>query len=232
MVTDGERREVRAGVARRLAQVGAGLLAYAALLLGCAGRPTWGWGWAYLAATLCVVAVNARVMPPELVAERGRSKAGARAWDRALTRIGAVPYLALPAVAGLDERWRLSPEMPAAAHLAGLAAFLLGQGLFTWAVASNRFFSTAVRIQADRGHTVQTGGPYAFVRHPGYAGAGAATLASPLALGSWWALVPAAATAAILVARTALEDRMLRAELPGYEAYARRVRWRLVPGVW
>jgi protein-S-isoprenylcysteine O-methyltransferase Ste14 len=229
---DGERREVRAGVARRLAQVATGLLAYAALLLGCAGRATWGWGWAFLAATLGAIAANATVMPPELVAERGRSKADARAWDRALTRLGAVPYLALPAVAGLDERWRLSPEMPGAAHLAGLAAFLIGQGLFTWAVASNRFFSTAVRIQADRGHVVETRGPYALVRHPGYAGAGLATLASAFALGSWWAIVPAAATVAVLAARTALEDRALRAELPGYEDYARRVRWRLVPGIW
>ena len=225
-------RDLASGISRRLAQVASGFLVYAGLLFGSAGRTTWAWGWVLVAAMLCVVAANATVMSPELVAERGRKKPDAKKWDRVLTRLNVIPYLALPVVAGLDERWHLSPSPSTAVRLAGLAAFVLGQALFIWAVASNRYFSTAVRIQLDRGHTVQTSGPYSFVRHPGYAGAIVATIATAFILGSWWSLLPAALVAMILVVRTALEDRTLRAELHGYREYALRVRHRLVPGVW
>jgi protein-S-isoprenylcysteine O-methyltransferase Ste14 len=99
-------------------------------------------------------------------------------------------------------------------------------------MVSNRFFSTAVRIQLDRGHVVETGGPYRFVRHPGYVGAILGAFASAVVLGSLWALLPALVLAALFVVRTALEDRTLRRKLPGYEAYAGRVRYRLLPGMW
>ena len=97
---------------------------------------------------------------------------------------------------------------------------------------SNRFFSSVVRIQKDRGHTVVDGGPYRFVRHPGYAGTSVFTLVTPLILRSYWALVPAAATASVLVLRTIMEDLTLRNELDGYADYARRVRYRLLPAIW
>jgi protein-S-isoprenylcysteine O-methyltransferase Ste14 len=99
-------------------------------------------------------------------------------------------------------------------------------------MASNRFFSTAVRIQDDRGQTVAQGGPYRYVRHPGYVGFILAGASTALLLGSLWALVPSAISGALLVVRTALEDRTLCAELDGYEEYSRRVRHRLVPGIW
>jgi protein-S-isoprenylcysteine O-methyltransferase Ste14 len=108
----------------------------------------------------------------------------------------------------------------------------LGYGLFSWAMASNPFFSTVVRIQTDRGHTVATGGSYRFVRHPGYAGGLATILATPFLLGSWPALIPAGALVGILIVRTILEDRTLHRELPGYVEYAGRVRYRLLPGLW
>ena len=97
---------------------------------------------------------------------------------------------------------------------------------------ANRFFSSVVRIQTDRGHSVQTGGPYALIRHPGYAGALLYDLAAPLLLGSWWGLIPAAVTVALVILRTRLEDRKLQTELDGYAEYAARVRYRLVPGIW
>jgi protein-S-isoprenylcysteine O-methyltransferase Ste14 len=109
---------------------------------------------------------------------------------------------------------------------------LLSQGLFTWAMVSNPFFSTMVRIQTDRGQTVATGGPYRWVRHPGYVGYILSAVSTALLLGSLWALVPAVLTGVLLVVRTALEDRTLLEELEGYEEYARQVRYRLVPGVW
>lgn len=101
-----------------------------------------------------------------------------------------------------------------------------------WAQAVNRFFEPGVRLQRERGQYVVTSGPYAAVRHPGYAGALMTFAGLALALGSWWALVPAAVAGALLILRTALEDALLRERLEGYADYARRVRFRLVPGVW
>ena len=99
-------------------------------------------------------------------------------------------------------------------------------------MASNRFSGRYVRIQTQRGHTVIKGGPYRFVRHPGYAGLSLFMLSSALALESQWALVPPATIVTALVIRTALEDRTVRAELPGYRENALDTRFRLLPGVW
>jgi protein-S-isoprenylcysteine O-methyltransferase Ste14 len=101
-----------------------------------------------------------------------------------------------------------------------------------WAMASNPFFATTVRIQAERGHTVASSGPYQWIRHPGYAGSLVYTLMTPLVLCSWWTVIPAVLTIALIILRTGLEDQTLKTELPGYEEYAGRVRHRLVPGVW
>jgi protein-S-isoprenylcysteine O-methyltransferase Ste14 len=99
-------------------------------------------------------------------------------------------------------------------------------------MASNKYFSTIVRIQQERGHTVQTGGPYRFIRHPGYASMLVSYLMTPLVLGSLWAIIPAILLVVNLVVRTILEDRTLQNELAGYRQYAGRVRYRLIPGVW
>jgi protein-S-isoprenylcysteine O-methyltransferase Ste14 len=101
-----------------------------------------------------------------------------------------------------------------------------------WAMAANPFFSEGVRIQRERGHTVARGGPYRYVRHPGYIGSGLILIGPALLLGSWWALLPASLGVAGYVLRTALEDRTLQSELEGYADYARQVRYRLLPGVW
>jgi protein-S-isoprenylcysteine O-methyltransferase Ste14 len=101
-----------------------------------------------------------------------------------------------------------------------------------WATAVNRFYGRFVRIQRERGHVVISDGPYRYVRHPGYLGQIVFSVASALALGSLWALIPGGLFAVLLVVRTALEDRTLQAELEGYEAYTRRVRHRLVPRIW
>ena len=101
-----------------------------------------------------------------------------------------------------------------------------------WALVVNKYFSAIIRIQTDRGHTVITGGPYRYVRHPGYAGGVIANLVIPLMLGSLWALIPAVLTVIILFIRTAKEDQTLIDELPGYVEYAQRTRYRLIPGIW
>jgi protein-S-isoprenylcysteine O-methyltransferase Ste14 len=99
-------------------------------------------------------------------------------------------------------------------------------------MATNSFFSTMVRIQADRGHTVTQSGPYQYVRHPGYAGALLYTVLVPIVLGSWWTYIPALLTVILIFIRTRLEDQTLQTELPGYKEYAARVRYRLIPGIW
>jgi protein-S-isoprenylcysteine O-methyltransferase Ste14 len=89
-----------------------------------------------------------------------------------------------------------------------------------------------MRIQSERGHTVATGGPYRYVRHPAYAGTILYELAVAILLGSWPALIAGGVSSLLLILRTFLEDRTLQAELTGYAGYARRVRYRLLPGVW
>jgi protein-S-isoprenylcysteine O-methyltransferase Ste14 len=108
----------------------------------------------------------------------------------------------------------------------------LGYVLSSWALLENRFFSGVVRIQKDRGHQVVSTGPYGFVRHPGYAGALLAYLVTPVLLDSTWAFIPAVLMAGVVILRTALEDRTLQEELPGYKDYARKTRYRLLPGIW
>ena len=96
----------------------------------------------------------------------------------------------------------------------------------------NPFFEKTVRIQKERGHHVIDTGPYAVVRHPGYAGFVGWIISAPLLLASAWAFIPALLAVVGILVRTILEDRTLQAELPGYCEYAVRVRFRLVPGVW
>jgi protein-S-isoprenylcysteine O-methyltransferase Ste14 len=219
-------------VARRVIQVLLQFALIGVLLFGSAGRLDWGWAWAYLGVSAGVLICNLRILPPELIAERGRGGEGIKRWDKVLTGISVLPALAAPIIAGLDVRLGWSPPLGPAVHLAGLAAFALGEACFSWAMASNPFFSGNVRIQTERGHQVAKSGPYRFVRHPGYIAFIVFSLAVPLALGSVWALVPAGVTACLFVIRTALEDQTLKAELPGYASYADEVRYRLIPGLW
>jgi protein-S-isoprenylcysteine O-methyltransferase Ste14 len=102
----------------------------------------------------------------------------------------------------------------------------------TWATAVNRHFELTVRIQSDRSHTVVDTGPYAIVRHPGYAAALPLFVGMALAMGSLWALIPASLSWLVLVLRTYWEDAMLQADLSGYSDYVRKVPSRLIPGVW
>lgn len=214
------------------------VLLFPVLLFACAGGIDWPMGWLYVITTLAATVISRGLMArrfPDLVAERARSQsaADAKPWDKKLMPLVALwgPVATL-VVAGLSRRFAWGPAIAQETQWMGLAALLLGYAFSTWALVSNRFFSGAVRIQTERGHSVVDGGPYSLVRHPGYAGAVLSTIATPLVLGSQWALVPALLTVALIVIRTALEDKTLRQELVGYSAYAKRVRYRLMPGVW
>lgn len=223
---------ISSAVLRRMVQVAVTYLVLAAILFTSSGKLNWTWAWAYLGVGMGILAINVLVLPAELIAERGHPGDNVKRWDRFLTSLAALPTLGIPIVAGLDERFSWSPELTPLIHIIGLVLLALGQGLFSWAMASNKYFSTVVRIQIDRGHTVATGGPYRYLRHPGYVGMTASYFATALALGSLWALIPAGLGACLLIVRTALEDRTLQEELPGYRDYAQRVRYRLLPGIW
>ena len=135
-------------------------------------------------------------------------------------------------VAGLDVRFGWAGDLGVAWHVAGAVMLAVGLELASWAMIANAYFSTAVRIQSDRGHTVCSTGPYRFVRHPGYVGFILQSIGVPFLLGSLWALIPAITAAVLIVVRTSLEDRTLQAELPGYQDYIRNVHYRLSPGIW
>ena len=203
-------------------------------LFGSVGRLDWLNAWLLLGLNFVASIVTTALLwrNPELLAERSNIKAG-KSWDKAI--VGVVVLLGPMATwitAGLDTRFHWSDGMPPVAFIVGVVVAVVAAALIAWAMRSNKFFSSVVRIQKDRGHVVVTGGPYRFVRHPGYTGMSVFTLATPLILNSRWAFAPAMATAATAVLRTALEDRTLHNELDGYADYARRVKYKLVPVIW
>ena len=208
------------------------------VLLVCGGDFGWSQAWVY---SLLIVAagvggrIGAERRHPGLLAERQNiEKAkGAKAWDKVLAPLMALSVgFPLVIVAGLDHRFGWSPVFPLRLIVLGFILIALGYAFAVWALVENRFFSCVVRIQVDRGHVVCDSGPYRIVRHPGYAGNILPLLGIVLALGSLWTLIPAAVALIIAVIRTALEDRTLQEELPGYQEYARRVRYRLFPGIY
>jgi protein-S-isoprenylcysteine O-methyltransferase Ste14 len=230
--------EVRREIRKWIVQAALGPLGYGLVLFLAAGRLDWLWGWVFLGEVTAFLAAHPLILipiDPELLAERERGLRDerVRAWDRwvAMLAAGLFP-MAGWVVAGLDVRFGWTPLLPLACHFCGLLLTLLGYALFLWAMASNAFFAEGVRIQEERGHTVATGGPYRYARHPGYVGAILATLGTPWLLGSPWAFPAGVASAALYVVRTLLEDRTLREELPGYREYAQRTRYRLLPGLW
>jgi len=224
---------VQAAARSTLVKTAAAIAIFGLALFLSAGRLDWPLAWVYLGLVFISTLIVTRFMPAELVAERGQLREDARRWDIPLALIIArVGPLAMLIVAGLDRRFSWSPGFPVWLPWAGGAAFVVGLVISDWAMAVNRFFSGLVRIQTERGHTVVSAGPYGWVRHPGYAGGLLCNLVTPLMLTSWWALVPTAVVVVVTVLRTALEDRTLRAELDGYAAYAQRVRYRLLPGIW
>lgn len=157
---------------------------------------------------------------------------GTKSWDKLLSPLLSIGGGLVPLAAGLEALLGRVLSFSLPVTILSLVLFLAGYVLATYALYENRFFSGTVRIQTERGHSVVSSGPYAWVRHPGYAGALLAYLVSPLLLDSCWAFLPAMLLVVVLIIRTRLEDHTLQEELPGYRDYAARVRYRLLPGVW
>jgi len=171
---------------------------------------------------------------PGLLQERieSGSKPNTKKWDNRIMAAYSLGMLVMIVVCGLDRvRFRWS-QVSLAVTITAFALFTFPVMLIFRVFLHNRFLSERVRIQNDRGHRVCTTGPYARVRHPMYLAIITLVLLLPPALGSLYGLLPALLVAALFVLRTYLEDRTLLRELEGYEEYARRVRYRLVPGLW
>lgn len=214
--------------------VAAGAIALAGLVFVLAHQLDWTVGWIYVGLVAVGGAVNAVCLlrwNPELIRRRMWPGRGTKTWDIVWSLLFAPAMIAVFVIPVLEARSG-TPSAPGAAWLLGLALFVPGWALITWSMVVNPFFEKTVRIQTDRGHRVIDTGPYAYVRHPGYVAFAGWFLATPLLLASNWAFIPALLTVLALVIRTALEDRTLHAELPGYAEYAERVRFRLIPGVW
>jgi protein-S-isoprenylcysteine O-methyltransferase Ste14 len=227
--------DLKAGILKRMAQVFFLIAFQSVQVFLSVGRTDWWPAWVYVGTSLVMVSVNASFMlrySPETIAERAESR-GMKDWDKVVGGLfGVMFFLVLLPVAGLDERFGWPGEVALWIQIAAIVGNILGHALFSWAMISNAFFSTVVRIQDERGHAVCTTGPYRLVRHPGYVGAIIQSLTIPLMLGSLWALIPGGLAALLVVVRTALEDQTLDRELTGYAEYAQRVRYRLLPGVW
>ncbi len=200
-------------------------------------RRSWWEAWAYAIISILgfvISRVLARRRHPDVITERAhhRQHENVKPWDRRLTDWIMLFGVAILLLAGLDERFGWSPAFGWPVKILALTLLLAGYALSAYALIENRFFSSEVRIQAERGHQVVSSGPYRWMRHPGYAGGLLTYIATPLLLDTPWAFLPTALVIVLTVVRTALEDRTLQAELAGYREYAGRVRYRLLPGVW
>jgi protein-S-isoprenylcysteine O-methyltransferase Ste14 len=202
------------------------------------GDWAWGRGWLYTGSMILFTIVSRVIairLHPGFARERATASAmqDTKGWDKWIAPLVALwlPLLTV-LVAGLDKRLGWSLPLPGWAHWLGLLLLAFGYAVGTWAMAVNAFFSSHVRIQKDRGHRVISTGPYAVVRHPAYVTGAVAMCGIPLLLDSLWAFPPIILLCVGIVIRTALEDRTLLAELPGYQEYAEEVRFRLIPGVW
>jgi protein-S-isoprenylcysteine O-methyltransferase Ste14 len=213
--------------------VGLGLLVGVPLLA--AGRLDWRPAWRLAALFVVLLGVNLVVLRRtnrEVIGKRMRLGVKPRRWDRNLMLALTFAIVATLVVAGLDARLGWAEPLPGSAVVLGAVLLIVGDLLFLWAMAVNRFFTKLVVIESDKGHSVVDAGPYRLIRHPGYVGWFVLWLGVPLVLASAWALLPGALASGGIVVRAALEDADLAAELPGYREYAARVRYRLLPGVW
>ena len=200
------------------------------LLFGCAGRLDIAPFWEYLFVCGVSFIVAASVIDPDLLQERVRPGGQPlKLRYYALT----LPPMAHWCIAGLDVgRFHWSDSVPPTLQILTLAIFALALTLMIWAMRVNRFFSSVIRLQEDRGHQLITGGPYRWVRHPGYTAGFLLCLSSGIALGSWVSALAGVACLPLLLRRTLAEDRFLKGNLKGYSVYAGAVRYRLVPGIW
>jgi protein-S-isoprenylcysteine O-methyltransferase Ste14 len=212
-----------------------GLVSMAVALFWSAGQINWWQGWATIGVMLAWILATGIVIyrtNPDLFAERLGPRKGSKSWDAVIMSLLGIGQLGRYIIAGLDQRHGWSGEFALLSQLVTLLLCILGYALVVWATYSNAFFSQIVRLQPERSQFVITDGPYHFVRHPAYAGALLFELVVSILLSSWWSMIASAMTVVLLIIRTAIEDQTLQTELQGYMDYVKKVRFRLIPGVW
>ena len=200
-----------------------------------AGTLKWTEAWLFI--ILYAVGVTAAIFwmkknAPDLLKERMKRKKDVKSWDKIFRAIYSIFLLVILILPGLDAvRFQWS-NIPLIVKVFAFIGYIPGSAIAFWAMRENAFLSDVVRIQEDRGHTVCTTGPYKYARHPMYVGVILIMLCFPFSLGSLYTLIPAVIIVILFFIRTALEDRTLQLELPGYKEYAQKVRYRLIPGIW
>lgn len=198
-----------------------------------AGRIDYWQGWIYNGLNIIFLLLSYFLLPRELIEERLKPKEGMKKWDKIYYIVSIPVYFAILIISILDGgRFDWEPRIPILVVIIGVVVYTIGQIVVLWAKKANKFFSTVVRIQKDRGQTVCKDGPYRFVRHPGYLGGLLYIIVTPFVLSSFWGLIPAVIAVVLLFIRTYLEDKTLQRELEGYTDYTNEARYRLLPGIW
>lgn len=206
-----------------------------ALIFLLAGRTDYWQGWGFIAITLvgAVVILFLFKDKSDLLKERMKPGPGMKWWDKIFWVFHIIFFMGILVIGVLDSgRYMWSPELPMYIYILAYVAHAISYAIVLWAMYINEFFSSVVRIQKDRGHKVIQEGPYKYVRHPGYVGVFFMAPSMPLILGSLWGLIPAGLLIIAIIIRTYLEDKTLHEELEGYKEYAKKVRYRLIPGIW
>ncbi len=208
-----------------------GAIVYAGIFSSTAGTIRYWEAWVFLAALLIPMIFTVRYFlrtDPEFLLRRLRS-CEPRLQQKLIQILGAAFWIPAIFIPGLDHRFGWT-SVPVVVVVLGDLLLLSGYYVAILSMKENRFASRTIRV--EEGQEVVTTGPYQWVRHPMYLGSSIMTLAAPLALGSYLALVPTLLLPIFLVLRILDEERVLLAELPGYREYTRKTRYRLIPRVW
>lgn len=220
---------------RRIAEDTVWTVLQPVVMLASAGRTDLPRVWLLLAVSLGCLLIGGLVVvkvSPEVINRRGEKPQGIRWWDKLFLLAYGSVALSLPVVAGLDVGRVNGSSLGGCVAAFGVGMYVGGAALFAWAMATNPHFEMTVRIQTERGHRVVAAGPYAIIRHPGYVGGALLGVSVPLIVGSVHSLIPACLLVLLYLIRAELEDRTLHRELPGYKAYAEKVRYRMLPFAW
>ena len=212
-----------------------GTLVFFTVIFVSAGRLKYMQGLIYASIGLVMLFLNytALKIEPDLMNERSKPGEGIKSWDKVILLLLFLATICMYITAGLDSgRFQWSPVFHWSLSGAGILLTVTGQLLFLVAQKQNRFFSSTVRIQNDRGHAVCDTGLYKAIRHPGYMGIIIQTLGFPLLFGSLWSIIPAGVLIILNIARTYMEDETLKNELKGYSNYMYKTQYRLLPYLW
>lgn len=212
-----------------------GTILFLLILFVCAGRINYWQGWLYASVNIISVFINSFALKnnKELSEERSKIRSGAKSWDKKILGLSALTLIIIYIVAGLDSgRFHWSPQLHWSICALGMVFLLLGEIIFLTAQRQNKFFSSVMRIQTDRGHVVCDTGLYRIIRHPAYFGTIITALGIPLILGSLWSFIPSIFSIILTLIRTSLEDKTLTNELNGYREYTFKTRFRLLPYIW